>query len=195
MAFLINNTTIINDSKQLLTDDVDPSLWSDDNWVTKSQNLFPASTTTWSSGTQNLSSPTSYVTTTNNFSEAVILLDCFLISSGTQSFNDHVEVRFGGSEWQRAFASTTSLSTSSSILIRIRQYSGYYTTAGKSFIQIYSGDDSFSGTILGRSLNRQSISTHELNFDTGSGTLDSVEVKWPGSTASNMRWRSYSWYR
>lgn len=194
MAYLINGTSIINDSKQLLTDNVTPSLWGHKNWVTNTENLFPPSNTTWISGTQNLSSPSSYVPTTNDFSELRILLDCFLITSGTQTFTDHVEVRFGGSEWQRAWNSGEAISGSSAILIQIRQFSGSYTTTGKSFIKIWRGIT--SGTsLIGTSLSSQSYSTYELNFDTGSGTLDDVEVKWPGSTASTMRWRSYAWHR
>lgn len=194
MAYLINGTSIINDSKQLLTDNVTPSLWRYKNWVGNTQNLFPPSNTTWISGTQNLSSPSSYVPTTNDFSELTILLDCFLITSGTQTFTDHVEVRFGGSEWQRAWNSGETISGSSAILIQIRQFSGSYTTTGKSFIKIWRGIT--SGTsLIGTSLSSQSYSTYELNFDTGSGTLDDVEVKWPGSTASTMRWRSYAWHR
>lgn len=194
MAYLINGTSIINDSKQLLTDNVTPSLWRNKNWVTNTQNLFPPSNTTWISGTQNLSSPSSYVPTTNDFSELTILLNCFSITSGTQTFTDHVEVRFGGSEWQRAWSSGEAISTSSAILIQIRQFSGSYTTTGKSFIKIWRGIQSGS-SLIGTNLSSQSYSTYELNFDTGSGTLDEVEVKWPGSTASTMRWRSYAWHR
>ena len=197
MAYLINGTSIINDSKQLLTDNVTPSLWRNKNWVTNTQNLFPPSNTTWISGTQNLSSPSSYVPTTNDFSELTILLNCFSITSGTQTFTDHVEVRFGGSEWQRAWSSGEAISTSSAILIQIRQFSGSYTTTGKSLINIWNANRTYDGALRGSGLTTQSRSTYELDYDPGSETFpdDAVEIKWPGSTASTMRWQSYAWYR
>ena len=195
MAYLINNTTIINDSRQLLTNaGQDHGLWASDNWTYLGANLFPL-VTPWSSGTQNLSQGNSVIPATNNFSDLTILINCTLITIGTQTFNDDVEVRFGGSEWQRAWNSGTAISLSSFILIQVRQFSGSYTTTGKSLINIWSGNRTYNRALRGGGLTSQSRSTHELNFDTGSGTLDEVEVKWPGSTAFNMRWTSYAWYR
>ena len=129
------------------------------------------------------------MTTTNSFSDSVIYLKCFTITSGTQSFNSHVEVRFGGSEWQRAWNSGISVAIGDFILIRIRQYSEYATTEGKSLIQVWSGKDG------GNAMVDQSRSSYELNFDSDSGTIDDVEIKWPTATPVNMRWRSYEWHR
>lgn len=199
MAFLINNTSIINDSRQLLTNDgKNPTLWSTNNWTYRGTSLFPESTTTWSSGTQNLSNqPVYHIPATNNFSDLTILINCTLITTGTQTFNDHVEVRFGGSEWQRAWNSGEAISTSSSILIQVRQFSGSYTTTGKSLIKIWRGNRTYDGALRGSGLSSQSVSTYELDYDPGSETFpdDAVEIKWPGSTASTMRWQTYAWYR
>lgn len=199
MAYLINNTSIINDSRQLLTNaGQDHGLWATDNWTYRGTTLFPATTSTWSSGTQNLSNqPVYLIPATNNFSDLTILINCTLITTGTQTFNDDVEVRFGGNEWQRAWSSTGAISTSSFILIQVRQFSGSYTTTGKSLINIWNANRTYDGALRGSNLSIQSRSTYELDYDPGSGTFpdDAVEIKWPGSTASTMRWQAYAWYR
>ena len=198
MAYLINNTSIINDSRQLLTNaGQDHGLWAPDNWTSLGAAQWP-STLPWSSGTQNLSNfPNYIIPATNNFSDLTILINCTLITIGTQTFNDHVEVRFGGSEWQRAWNSGEAISESSSILIQIRQFSGSYTTKGKSLINIWRGNRTYDGALRGSGLSHQSRSTYELDYDPGSESYpdDAVEIKWPGSTAFNMRWVTYAWYR
>ena len=186
MALLVNNLSIISDLRLLdnITAD-NTSIHAIDRW-TAGTNYSRGSISGWSAGTTNLRTET-VQPTTNDFSEAILYLNCDLITSGAQTLSG-LQLQFGTSR-NYTLMYSHSIGIGSKIIIYIKAGRG---SAGTTLPQLYlESYRSVSPTAISQMTSQTDLFIDStFDFDT-----DDMVITWGSTTASGLSWNSRMWWR
>jgi len=193
MAFLINNSSVISDTRilQNLNADPVPSIFDLDGW-SKGTDYSRGGFGSWSSGTENLRTQT-VQPTTNDFGELVLRLNCDLIASGSQNWGlSGVWLQFVGSTKTAEFqisSGSEPISSGSEIYVYMHNSKGIFTSSPYLFCESFmTSEVSGDATELLQPINRFSI---EL-FDFESHDL---VISWPSASTTTMSWDAQMFWK
>lgn len=200
MAFLINNTSVIQGGGQYplenrlqnlaSTNPVLPSIFDLSGWNAGTM-YSRGGSGSWSSGTENLRTR-SVQPTTNDFSEAVLRLNCDLISSGDQDWQGFVTLKFQGASNAAiftlvAFGEPVSIGSSIYVHIISSRFESSTLTQYRceSFLTQESGGNATE--VLKPYAN---FSIQGFDF-----TSHDLEISWPSATTTTMSWNAQMFWK
>ena len=194
MAYLINNSSIISDTRKLqnlATTDPVPSIWDLDGW-SKGTDYSRGGFSSWSAGTENLSTQ-SVQPTTNDFSEAVLRLNCDLISSGTQTWTGIVSLKFQNQFQSQTFTlvpSGTPISSGSRIYVYMAASDGRYSATPYLICQSFIPDEDTGGNA-----NEEQSPYNQFTVELFDFTTYGLEISWPTASTTTMSWDAQMFWK
>lgn len=195
MSFLINNTYVIQNATLRLqnlatTDPVLPSIFDLSGW--NAGTLYSrGGSSSWSSGTENLSTQ-SVQPTTNDFSEAVLRLNCDLIASGDQLWEGFVTLRFVGASNAALFILVPfyePISIGNEILVHI------ISSRSESSPLTQYRCESFLTKESGGAATEVLKFYAEFSIDGFDFTSHDLEISWPSATTTTMSWNAQMFWK